>query len=77
MSPAQADAHVDQIHAAMDDVAALTRSGETESAQILGQLRLIKANTAEGMNLVNQLAKASDALRSQGKAWPTRWGNSS
>jgi hypothetical protein len=33
----------------------------------MGQLKLIKADTAEGLNLVNQLAMASDALRSQGE----------
>jgi methyl-accepting chemotaxis protein len=64
---AQADAHVDQIHAAMDDVAGLTRSGETESAQILAELTRIKADTGQNVHLVNQLATASDALRSQGE----------
>lgn len=64
---AQADAHVDQIHAAMEDVAGLTSSGETANAQIVGQLTLIKADTAQGLNLVSQLASASDALRSQGE----------
>jgi methyl-accepting chemotaxis protein len=63
----QADVHVDQIHRAMDDVAALTRNGETENAQILGELTRIKADTAQNLNLGNQLATASDALRSQGE----------
>lgn len=64
---AHADAHVDQIHAAMDDVAALTRSGEVESAQILEQLTHIKADAAQNLHLGGQLAAASDALRSQGE----------
>ena len=64
---AQADEHVDQIHAAMDDVAALTRSGESESAQILDALTRIKGDTGQNLHLVNQLATASDALRSQGE----------
>ena len=64
---AHTDTHVDQIHAAMDDVAALTRSGESESAQILDELTRIKADTGQNLHLVNQLATASDALRSQGE----------
>ena len=64
---AHTDTHVDQIHAAMDDVAALTRSGESESAQILDELTRIKSDTGQNLHLVNQLATASDALRSQGE----------
>jgi methyl-accepting chemotaxis protein len=64
---AHTDTHVDQIHAAMDDVAGLTRSGECESAQIQGELTRIKADTVQNLHLVNQLATASDALRSQGE----------
>lgn len=64
---AQADEHVDLIHAAMDDVAALTRSGEAESAEIQSALTGIKADTTQNLSLVTQLATASDALRSQGE----------
>jgi methyl-accepting chemotaxis protein len=66
-SLASADQRVDAIHVAMDDVAVLTRSGEQESAAILAQLTQIKDSTAHGLKLVEQLATASDALRSQGE----------
>ncbi len=64
---AAADRHVDQIHHAMDDVSALTRSGEQESAEILQQLTRVKSGSEEGLQLVEGLATASDALRSQGE----------
>lgn len=62
-----ADAHVDQIHHAIDDVAQLTLSGEQESAAILAQLTVIKDATAQNLSLVEQLATASDALHGQGE----------
>ncbi len=64
---AGSDQHVDQIRAAMDDVATLTRSGEQESAAILADLTRIKTGSDEGLQLVEQLATASDALRAQGE----------
>ena len=64
---AHADDHVDHIHVAMDDVASLTRSGEKESSAILEQLTQIKDSTEQNLRLVEQLATASDALRSQGE----------
>lgn len=64
-SMAEADARVDQIHTAMDDVAALTRSGEKESAEILAQLTSIQSGTDQSLRLVEQLATASSALRQQ------------
>ncbi len=64
---AASDAHVDQIHHAMDDVAALTRTGGHDSAEILQQLTAISAGTDRNLKLVEQLAAASDALRSQGE----------
>jgi methyl-accepting chemotaxis protein-1 (serine sensor receptor) len=64
---ALADGHVDQIHVAMDDVAELTRNGEKDSAAILEQLKGIKDGTEKNLRLVEQLATASDALRSQGE----------
>jgi methyl-accepting chemotaxis protein len=67
LSLAQADTHVDQIHVAMDDVAARTRSGEKESVLILEQLTQIKDRTGKNLHLVEQLATASDALRGQGE----------
>jgi methyl-accepting chemotaxis protein len=71
---ALADAHVDQIHLAMDDVAALTRNGEKESTTILEQLTSIKDGGAQNLKLVEQLAAASDALRSQGERLAHRVG---
>ena len=64
---AKADVHVDQIHLAMDHVAALTRSGESESSQLLVQLTGIKEDTAQSLRQVEQLATASDSLHSQGE----------
>ena len=64
---AKADVHVDQIHLAMDNVAALTRSGESESSQLLVQLTGIKEDTAQSLRQVEQLATASDSLHSQGE----------
>jgi methyl-accepting chemotaxis protein len=64
-SMAEADARVDQIHTAMDDVAALTRSGEKDSAEILAQLTSIQGGTDQSLLLVEQLATASGGLRQQ------------
>ncbi len=64
---ALADGYVDQIHVAMDDVAGLTRNGEKDSTVILEQLKGIKDGTEQNLRLVEQLATASDALRSQGE----------
>ena len=64
---AESDAFVDHIHVAMDDVAGLTRSGEKESAAILEHLTQIQASTEQNLRLVEQLASASDGLRSQGE----------
>lgn len=64
---AKADAHVDQIHLSMDNVAALTRGGESESSLLLEQLTGIKEDTAQSLRQVQQLATASDSLHSQGE----------
>jgi methyl-accepting chemotaxis protein len=64
---ASADRQVDQIGSAMDDVAGLTRSGEQESAAILSQITAIRNGSDEGLQRVQQLATASDALRAQGE----------
>ncbi len=66
-SLAEADAHVDLIHNAMDDVAALTRSGEQQSAEIRAQLEQVQSATAHNLRLVEQLTVASDQLRGQGE----------
>ena len=63
----KADVHVDQFHLAMDHVAALIRSGESESSQLLVQLTGIKEDTAQSLRQVEQLATASDSLHSQGE----------
>lgn len=64
---AQADRQVDQIHGAVDGVASLTRAGEKESSELLEQLTAIKRATSDTLNLVEQVANASDAMRSQGE----------
>jgi methyl-accepting chemotaxis protein len=64
---AVADARVDGIHRAMDGVAALTLDGTQESAAILQQLTGIRDATAHSLQLVEQLASASGALRGQGE----------
>jgi methyl-accepting chemotaxis protein len=51
----------------MDDVAALTLDGTKESAEILQQLTRIRDATAHSLQLVEQLASASGALRGQGE----------
>lgn len=66
-SMTEADAHVDKIHAAMSDVAALTRSGEQASGDILARITELKESTEKNQRLVEQLAGASDAMRSQGE----------
>ena len=63
----QADSHVDAIHAAMSQVAALTQQGDRESAEILDEIKVLKDSTAKNLGLVDQLAVASDALRGQGE----------
>ncbi len=63
----QADDHVDAIHAAMSQVAALTQQGDRESAEILDEIKVLKDGTAQNLGLVEQLAVASDALRGQGE----------
>jgi methyl-accepting chemotaxis protein len=64
---AAADDRIDSIHRAMDDVADLTRSGEQESSEILRQLTGIRDSTSQSLQLVEQLATASGALRTQGQ----------
>jgi methyl-accepting chemotaxis protein I, serine sensor receptor len=63
----QADGHVDAIHAAMSTVASLTQQSDQESAAILDEIKVLKDSTAQNLNLVDQLAVASDALRGQGE----------
>jgi len=62
-----ADVHADAIHAAMSGVAELTHQGDRESAAILDEVRLLQDSTAKNLDLVEQLAVASDALRGQGE----------
>jgi methyl-accepting chemotaxis protein len=64
---ADADLRVDEIHRSMDEVSALTRSGEKESATVLDQVTGIRNGTVQNLKLVERLAAASSALRSQGE----------
>jgi hypothetical protein len=63
----EADGHVDAIHGAMSSVAALTQQGDRESAAILDEIKVLKDSTSKNLDLVDQLAVASDALRGQGE----------
>lgn len=64
---AEADAHVDGIHGAMSEVATLTRRGDQDAVEILDEIRQLQDGTAKNLDLVDQLAVASDALRAQGE----------
>ena len=64
---AEADVHIDHIHVAMDDVAALTRSGNVETAAILAQLTALENDSTQNLRMVELLATASESLRSQGE----------
>lgn len=63
----QSDQHVDRIHHAMGDVSRLTHSGESDSAAILAQVRDLREATEKNLDLVAQLATASQSLRAQGE----------
>jgi methyl-accepting chemotaxis protein len=66
-SMAEADLQVDEIHRVMDEVAALTGSGEKESAAVLEQITGIRNGTVQNLRLVEDLASASNSLRAQGE----------
>ncbi|MFN9101649.1 MAG: methyl-accepting chemotaxis protein [Betaproteobacteria bacterium] len=70
----RADQHVDNIHVAMDDVANLSHQGRTESNHILEQLQLIRSDAELGLQRVQQLAEASNALHAQGQSLAYRIG---
>ena len=63
---AAVDQHVDQIHAAMQGVAELTRNGEQESTSILGEVKELQDGSEKNQQLVDQLAAAAGSLRTQG-----------
>lgn len=64
---AQTDEFVESIHAEVSEIALLTQNGEKESGVILSQLRGIEERTEKNLQLVDQLATASEALRLQGE----------
>jgi methyl-accepting chemotaxis protein-1 (serine sensor receptor) len=64
---AQTDQFVESIHSEVSEIALLTQNGERESATILSQLRDIEDRTERNLQLVDQLATASEALRLQGE----------
>lgn len=66
-SLAAVDTNVERISLAMQDVTALSQSGQHDAAQILEQLHAIEGSTGQNLKLVEQLATASRALRSQGE----------
>ena len=61
------NAHVEDIHTAMDRIVSLTRSGQNSAEHITSELRTLNDSTSENRNLVNQLAQAADAMRRQGE----------
>lgn len=61
------DEYIDGIHGSMQGVADLTRQGEHESATILEEVRRLQESSGKNQQLVEQLALAADALRSQGE----------
>jgi len=67
MALARADEHVDKIHIAMRDVSELTRSGEADSILVLSAITKLQEEGKQSTVLVEQLAQAATALRSQGE----------
>ena len=63
----ESDVHVDRIHAAIEDVARLTRGGEQQSGEILAEVRRLNEDTGRNTALVEQLAQAGEALQGQGE----------
>jgi methyl-accepting chemotaxis protein-1 (serine sensor receptor) len=63
---AAVDGHVDRIHAAMQGVAELTRSGTSESVSILAEVKQLESGSVRNQELVDQLASAAESLRQQG-----------
>ncbi len=61
------NAHVVDIHTAMDRIVSLTRSGQNSAEHITSELRTLNDSTSENRNLVSQLAQAADAMRRQGE----------
>ncbi len=68
------DEKVEHISEAMNDVTSLSQSGRADSSVILDQLRGIEDRTAQNLRLVEQLATASDAMRSQGERLTSKVG---
>ena len=61
------NAHVVDIHAAMDRIVSLTRSGQNSAEHITAELRTLNDSTSDNRALVGQLAEAADAMRRQGE----------
>jgi methyl-accepting chemotaxis protein len=61
------NAHVVDIHTAMDRIVSLTRSGQNSAEHITSELRTLNESTSENRNLVSQLAEAADGMRRQGE----------
>jgi methyl-accepting chemotaxis protein I, serine sensor receptor len=61
------NAHVMDIHTAMDRIVSLTRSGQNSAEHITSELRTLNDSTSENRSLVEQLAQAADAMRRQGE----------
>ncbi|WP_157270809.1 methyl-accepting chemotaxis protein [Azohydromonas aeria] len=66
-SIAASEGHVDGIQQAMAGIVELSRTGHRQSTAILEELRSLHAVTAENGALVDELTRASLALREQGE----------
>lgn len=62
----ETEAQVNLIHEAMRDIVGLTRAGQSNSQEILEEIRVLNATTAENVKLVAQISTASNGLSHQG-----------
>ena len=63
---ADSEDQVDAIHQAVERVAAMSRSGQSEASALKGGLTEINGAAEENLRLVRQLAEASGQLQSHG-----------
>lgn len=62
----ETDGHVARIHESMNDIVTLTRSGQQNSQEILGEIRGVNELSSRNRALVEQMANAADDLSRQG-----------
>jgi methyl-accepting chemotaxis protein I, serine sensor receptor len=64
----ETDDHVSRIHQAMNNIVTLTRSGQSNSQDILREIRELGDLAGENTKLVEQMASAASALSEHGEA---------